>query len=347
MLGLSDYDSALREDKPAALGPNASNEDLRTYNSNLEKWEKSNKMALMVLKATISNAIKEAIPDKKENGEELTGKEFFASIEKNFKSSSKTYASTLIMKMCTSRYDGKGGIREHIMSMCDMAAKLKVLDMAISEGFLVHFIMTSLPDHYTPFKVSYNTQKGKWSISELISYCVEEEERQKSKKKDTTNLVALGKGKNQAESSGSRQPRKKFKPNKKNENYNNNKNFGKNNGKNNGNNNHAQDNGPRTCKFCGSPKHFQKYCPGFKEWCGKNGKDSVSFVDESFLANYSPDTWWIDSGATVHISNSLQVFSTMRTIRRGEQTLRVADGHEVEVKGIGSFSLDLASGFSL
>jgi len=37
----------------------------------------------------------------------------------------------------------------------------------------------------------------------------------------------------------------------------------------------------------------------------------------------------------------------MRTIRRGERTLRVADGHEVEVKGIGSFSLDLASGFSL
>jgi hypothetical protein len=73
----------------------------------------------------------------------------------------------------------KGGIREHIMSMCDMAAKLNVLDMAISKGFLVHFIMTSLPVHYTPFKVSYNTLKGKWSILEPISYFAEEEERQK------------------------------------------------------------------------------------------------------------------------------------------------------------------------
>ena len=132
-------------------------------------------MHLMDLRATISNAIKGAIPDRKESGEELIAKEFFASIEKNFKSSSKTDASTLIMKICTSRYDGrKGVIREHIMSMCDMAAKFKVLDMAISEGFIVHFIMTSLPAHYTPFKVSYNTQKGKWSISELINYCVEE-----------------------------------------------------------------------------------------------------------------------------------------------------------------------------
>ena len=80
-----------------------------------------------------------------------------ASIEENFKSSSKTYASTLIMKMCTSLYDGQGGIKEHIMSMCDMPVKLKALDMSISKGFLVHFIITSLSAHYTPFKISYNT----------------------------------------------------------------------------------------------------------------------------------------------------------------------------------------------
>jgi hypothetical protein len=44
------------------------------------------------------------------------------------------------MKMFTSHYDGQSGIREHIMSMCDMAAKLKTLEMSIFEGFLVHFI---------------------------------------------------------------------------------------------------------------------------------------------------------------------------------------------------------------
>jgi hypothetical protein len=162
----------------------------------------------MIMKASISPAIKGAIPDKKENGKELSAKEFLAYVEENFKSSSKTYASTLIMKMCTSCYDGQGGIREQIMSMCDLAAKLKALDMSISEGFLVHFIMTSLPAHYSPFKIRYNTQKGKWSISELISYCVEEEERQKSEKKDMANLVAFGKGKHQADASSSKQPKK-------------------------------------------------------------------------------------------------------------------------------------------
>jgi hypothetical protein len=37
----------------------------------------------------------------------------------------------------------------------------------------------------------------------------------------------------------------------------------------------------------------------------------------------------------------------MRTIRKGERSLRVADGNEVEVQGVGSFSLELASGFKL
>jgi hypothetical protein len=46
------------------------------------------------------------------------------------------------MRMLTSRYDN---IREHIMSM---SAKFKGMDMALSNGFIVHFIMTSLPTEF-------------------------------------------------------------------------------------------------------------------------------------------------------------------------------------------------------
>jgi hypothetical protein len=49
----------------------------------------------------------------------------------------------------------------------------------------------------------------------------------------------------------------------------------------------------------------------------------------------------------MHISNSLQVFSSIQTIREGERTLRVADGNEVKVEGIGSFDLELSDGFNL
>jgi hypothetical protein len=60
--------------------------------------------------------------------------------------------------------------------------------------------------------ISYNTQKETWNIAELISYCVEEEERQKTAKmKDVANFVNFGKGKNQVESSCSNGSKKKFK----------------------------------------------------------------------------------------------------------------------------------------
>ncbi|XP_039829143.1 uncharacterized protein LOC120690526 [Panicum virgatum] len=147
-------------------------------------------MALMVMSQTISVGIKGVISTKDAQGANLSAKAFLAKIEENFKSSSKTYASTLIVKLVASQYDGKTGIRKHILNICDMANKLKEMQMKISDGFLVHFIMTSLPSQYNAFKINYNTNKVIWSISELISYCVEEEERLKTEKmKDVVNMV--------------------------------------------------------------------------------------------------------------------------------------------------------------
>jgi hypothetical protein len=63
------------------------------------------------------------------------------------------------MKILTSKYNGISGVREHVMMMNDMTTKLKGIDITISEGFLVHFIMTSLPTQFGPFKINYNLSK--------------------------------------------------------------------------------------------------------------------------------------------------------------------------------------------
>ncbi|XP_025806783.1 uncharacterized protein LOC112885367 [Panicum hallii] len=150
-IAMCEYDLALREDKP--VEPTGGNVD----RTSIEKWERCDGMANMIIKQMMLAAIHGVIPDKDRAGKELTAKAYLAKVQENFKSSSKTYASTLIMKMLTPQYNGQSGIREHIMSMCDMENKLKTLDMSISDGFLVHFIMTSLPPQYSPFKISYNT----------------------------------------------------------------------------------------------------------------------------------------------------------------------------------------------
>ncbi|GAV67298.1 UBN2_2 domain-containing protein, partial [Cephalotus follicularis] len=174
VLGVMDLDHALRIDTPAAITAQSTIEQRAAY----EKWERSNRMSLMIMKSSISVAIRGAIPYSND------AKTYLASVEEQFKGSSKAHASTLIMKMLTTRYDGTSGVREHIMMMNDMASKLKGMEMAISEGFLVHFIMTSLPVQFGPFKINYNTQKEKWKMGELIAMCVQEEERFKVERPD-------------------------------------------------------------------------------------------------------------------------------------------------------------------
>jgi hypothetical protein len=79
----------------------------------------------------------------------------------------------------------------------------------------------------------------------------------------------------------------------------------------------------------------------------KQGEDHVTFVDESLFLSYLKSTWWIDSGATIYVANSLQRFHTRRTLRRGERSIRVANGVEAEVEAIGELLLELNNSFIL
>jgi hypothetical protein len=79
----------------------------------------------------------------------------------------------------------------------------------------------------------------------------------------------------------------------------------------------------------------------------KQGEDHVTFVDEFLLFSYSKSTWWIDSGATIHVTNSLQGFHTRQTLQRGERSIRVTNGVEAEVEAIGELPLKLNNVFIL
>ena len=47
---------------------------------------------------------------------------YIKSLEEQFLGTSKSLASTLMIKMITMKYDGHSGVREHIMKMSDMAS---------------------------------------------------------------------------------------------------------------------------------------------------------------------------------------------------------------------------------
>jgi hypothetical protein len=63
--------------------------------------------------------------------------------------------------------------------------------------------------------------------------------------------------------------------------------------------------------------------------------------------SYAKSNWWIDSGAIIHVANSLQEFQMRRTLRRGERSIRVANDVEAEVEAIGELPLELNNDFIL
>ncbi|WVZ83632.1 hypothetical protein U9M48_030760 [Paspalum notatum var. saurae] len=272
VLGVMDLDHALRED--ACTAPVARDnapvtaEATRQYEMEKQRWERSNRLSLMIMQNSISIGIRGAIPDSKDDVP-FNAKQHLVSVEEQFKSSSKAQASAMIMRMATVKYNGAGSVREHIMMMVDIAAKLKGMEMEISEGYLVHFIMTSLPPQFNAFKINYNSLKEKWTISELISMCVQEEERVRVDRKDHANLVDHGKR-------GEPKDKKKlnFKPKK--------AVFKKSKGE--SSNAAGSSKGPK-CRFCKKHGHIQKDCEGFKNWLTKKENDGITRSSEARQIN--------------------------------------------------------------
>jgi molybdopterin converting factor small subunit len=134
-------------------------------------WERSNRKCLMVIKERISEGIREggAIPECE------TIVEYLEKVESQFTDSSMAYANSLIKRLI-SKYTGDG-VRDHILMMSNVAARLKPLDLAIEDGFLIYLIFNSLPKEFETFEVNYNSMNDKWTLEKFIAMCVQKEER--------------------------------------------------------------------------------------------------------------------------------------------------------------------------
>ncbi|KAM1674536.1 hypothetical protein COP2_041408 [Malus domestica] len=151
VLGLMDLDLALRKDKPATL----TDESMPDQKSKFEKWERANRMSLMIMTKAMAQPVKGGIP-KLDNA-----KEFLAVVGEKFKESEKAETSTFLTQLTSMKFDGTWSVREHILRMVDLSLKLKDLELPMTDQFLVHMALNSLPAKYGQLKVSYNTQKDK------------------------------------------------------------------------------------------------------------------------------------------------------------------------------------------
>ena len=92
---------------------------------------------------------------------------------------------------------------------------------------------------------------------------------------------------------------------------------------------------------------MKKDCSKRRAWFEKKGM-KLSFVCyESNLAEVPSNTWWIDSGATTHISNSMQGYLTTRKSEESEQFVYMGNRLKVKAVAVGTYRLHLETGHQM
>lgn len=175
---------------------------------------------------------------------------------------------------------------------------------------LTYLALESLPNDFKQIKSNYVTQKESWTLDELIAVSMQEKHNIKEKK--TINVI-------QATDENSSKKEKSIGIKK------------------------------LKCYFCKMTGHMKKECRKYKrclEQKQARGND-ISICLESTLVDIFSDSWWLDSGATVHVSNSLQGFTTKRVPTKDEIKVYVGNGIQVKVEFIGDIKIRLESGFIL
>ena len=331
LLTLNEYDIALDTPQPAPLTDKSSKAEKVEF----ERWTKANKVALSILERGMTDTIRGGIKRCD------LAKDYLKAIESKFKESQKAEIAQYMTLLTTYKFEGGGSVRDHIMRMTDAAEKLNSLDMNISEKQLVFMILQALPLKFSPLTISYNTQDKSWTVDELISQCVQAENRQKQDKgneAETINFMQTFKKKDFSASSGKpsqfKHPDKSFVPAK--------------------NSNSSKSNNLKVktkniekvrCHHCKTKGHYRRDCEIFKEWLRTKGRTNVYVCEESNLIEIPTNSWWSDTGASVHITNSLHGFEKQK--QANTYNVFVGEGTRVAVESIGKIKLKLSSGFVL
>ncbi|KAH9641407.1 hypothetical protein HF086_011436 [Spodoptera exigua] len=95
------------------------------------------------------------------------------------------------------------------------------------------------------------------------------------------------------------------------------------------------------CYGCGEPGHKRPNCPLKKKKVMKRknptNKDSTSVSALGATNNYDMDKWYIDSGATKHMTSRRDWFVDLKPI---DNKVTVANGTKIDAEGIGKISIN-------
>lgn len=65
-------------------------------------------------------------------------------------------------------------------------------------------------------------------------------------------------------------------------------------------------------------RHIKKAWPKYKTWLKKKGNNISLVYYESNMVHVFQNTWWIDSGSTIYVANTMYGFLNQRKLMNGE-----------------------------
>lgn len=107
-------------------------------------------------------------------------------------------------------------------------------------------------------------------------------------------------------------------------------------------NNNNNDKKPPKCFECGGP-HYKNRCPKLKKKYKSDERDKVLF--SVFTANHKPEPWYIDSGATSHMTYDVKSVEYLKSSERTNVT--AADGKQMNILGMGDIKKGMIDGSAM
>ena len=219
--------------------------------------------------------------------ETTTASLFLTVVAKRYKVNKNAEAGTLMRKLTGMSYYSVDGVRAYILGMIGVRDNLKYFEIPIPDSFIINHTLNSLPPKFSQLKVAFNTQNERWTLNELISKCDAKENKLEREGLATVMLVShpqpnprpmhhtSHKGKDFVKLAGNFQPKNGMKK-------------------------------PIKCYFFKKIGHMKKGCLKYKVWLEKQDKTKgnplAHVCFESNLVNVPSNSWWLDGGATVHVT---------------------------------------------
>jgi gag-polypeptide of LTR copia-type/Zinc knuckle len=293
VLTAEDYKFVLTDLCPETPIERASDEESQPY----RRWIKADQMARCYILGSMSNVLQH------QHESMVSAYDIMMNLKEMFGDQDRAARQVSMKELMNTNMAEGTLVREHVLKMIGLLAELEILGAQIDGETQVDIVLQSLPDSFTNFRLNYNMNKRSYSLSELLK---ELQAAEGLLKKPSSVMVAVKSGSSKRFAKKKKKKTQAGIPRA-------------------GNATQGMAGGPKAlgpqqkkakgkCFKCGQKGHWKPQCPLLKN----NAGISFSLVVESCLAVRSTGTWYVDSGATDHVCNSLQGFQETRQLSDGK-----------------------------